>query len=163
MIIAHMIALLVAAPSAAAPATSASTCPVATEAEVRAEFVRWTAAYEARDLAGTMAIFAPDVRFQFQGVPDFGRDQLEASYRAEFAQREGGRWTPAWEGFLVSGDLAAAFSTWTNATVDAEGHGEAVMINRSVDVLRRGADCRWRIVRSLTYPRLRPAGSAPSP
>ena len=37
-----------------------------------------------------------------------------------------------------------------------ERAGKAEQTNRSVDVLKRGADCQWRIVRSLNYPAAAP-------
>lgn len=49
---------------------AAAACPPATEASVRGAFEAWLVAYRSRDLAGTMAIFDPQVRFQFQGAPD---------------------------------------------------------------------------------------------
>jgi ketosteroid isomerase-like protein len=148
-----MLTILAALSSSAA----AGHCPPASEAQVRGTFERWVRAYEAHDLGGTMSIFDPEVRFEFQGAPDAGWAELKQSYAQDFAHAGGATWTPRWDQLLVSGDVAAAFSLWTGAVRKADGSTEVRAENRSVDVLRRGADCHWRIVRSLTYPLKAPA------
>lgn len=127
----------------------ASQCPTASEAQVREEFAGWLTAYRGRDLEGTMAIFDPAVRFHFQGTPDQGWSELQASYKAEFAATASSEWRPAWDQVMVSGDLATAFASWSEHVGGSE---QPRAINRAVDVLRRGTDCRWRIVRSLNFP-----------
>ena len=133
---------------------AASACPPATEASVRATFEDWLVAYRARDLTGTMAIFDPRVRFQFQGSPDLDWAALRRNYQAEFAATARSEWRAEWDQIIVSGDLATAFATWREHVGDAP---EPRAENRSVDVLQRGEGCRWRIVRSLNYP-VRAAG-----
>jgi len=131
--------------------TNAAQCPAASEAQVRSEFASWMKAYKGRDLSGTMAIFDPGVRFAFQGVADQDWTALQAGYAAEFKARAKSVWTPKWDDVLVSGDLATAFATWTETVAGKRGR-TVRGVNRAVDILRRGADCRWRIVRSLNYP-----------
>lgn len=131
----------------------AASCPPASEAEVRAEFERWLAAYRSRDLENVMAIFDPAVRFEFQGSPDLDWAALRRNYQAEFAATAQSEWRPQWDEVLISGDLAIAFASWRE---HVGGAGEPRAVNRAVDILRRGEGCRWRIVRSSNYP-LRPA------
>jgi uncharacterized protein (TIGR02246 family) len=138
--------ILVALAAVAAP------CPPATEASVRAAFETWLAAYRARDLEGTMAIFDPGVRFEFQGSADLDWAALRRNYAAEFAQTARSEWRGEWDEVIVSGDLAAASATWRE---HVGGAGEPRAENRALDILRRGEGCRWRIVRSLNHP-LRP-------
>jgi ketosteroid isomerase-like protein len=128
---------------------AASSCPPATEASVRGAFETWLVAYRSRDLAGTMAIFDPRVRFQFQGAPDLDWAALRRGYVAEFAATAQSEWRPVWDQIIVSGDLATAFANWRE---HVGGASEPRAENRAVDVLRRGEGCRWRIVRSLNYP-----------
>jgi ketosteroid isomerase-like protein len=142
-----------------AVAASAAHCPRATEQDVRARFELWNRAYAARDLRGTMAIFARDVRFQFQGAPDADWAALEKSYRQEFASPSRIRWVPEWEQVVLSGGVAASFSRWRAIAKGKDGKDEVRADNRGVDILTRGPDCHWRIVRSLNYP----VGSAPKP
>ena len=137
----------------AALLAAAAACPPASEAEVRATFQAWLAAYRARDLAGTMAIFDPNVRFAFQGAPDADWSALRRGYRAEFAATASSEWRAQWDEVIVSGDTAIAFASWREHVGGSETPRAE---NRAADVLRRGEGCRWRIVRSLNYP-LRPA------
>ena len=139
--------ILLAALAAAAP------CPPPSEAGVRGAFETWLAAYRARDLEGVMAIFDPEVRFQFQGSLDLDWAALRRNYQAEFAATAASEWRARWDEVIVSGDLAVAFASWGE---HVGGSAEPRAENRAVDILRRGEGCRWRIVRSANYP-LRPA------
>lgn len=136
----HWLALLAAANTA---------CPPATEASVRAAFDEWLVAFRARDLEGTMRIFDPEVRFAYQGLPDAGWNSLRQSYETEFAATARSEWRGEWEEVIVSGDLATAIARWREYV---GGASEPRSENRAVDILRRGEDCRWRIIRSLNYP-----------
>jgi len=122
--------------------------PADAESEVRAEFARWMAAYKDHDLAGTMAIFAADVRFAFQGGPDVGYAELKRSYEQDFKVKSAAEWVGTIDEVQASGDLAAEFSTWK--FIDPAGN--MLAHNRGMDLLRRDAQGRWRIVRSLNYP-----------
>src|SRR2546430_1085792 len=153
----------------------AGQCPPANEADVRQEFGAWVRAYQAHDLAGARANFAPEgrvefqgaphanssepkkkyppeVRFEFEGAPDASWSDLKQSYAQEFARQSSVGWVPHWDEIRVSGKIAAAFSQWQAFLTKPDGTKELRATNRSVDVLRRGTDCRWRIFRSLTYP-----------
>jgi uncharacterized protein (TIGR02246 family) len=136
------------------PAQTASTCAPATEDEVQEAFTAWTEAYNARDIEGVMAIFDRTVLFEFQGAPDSHYSELEAAFRAEFAQpaAEGARWIAEPDTIMLSGEMANVISTWRQQVRGAEGGVEIRQTNRAIDVLQRGADCRWRITRSLNYP-----------
>lgn len=130
-------------------ALATSACPPPTEASVRAAFDEWLAAYRARDVERTMAIFDPQVRFHFQGSPDLDWTALRRNYQGEFAATASSEWRAEWDQVLVSNDLAIAFATWRE---HVGGATEPRAENRAVDILRRGEGCRWRIVRSLNYP-----------
>jgi uncharacterized protein (TIGR02246 family) len=129
------------------------------EADVRAEFARWTEAYRQHDLVGTMKIFDPEVRFAFQGGPDAGYAELERSYTAEFKTNATAEWVGSIDEVQASGDLAAEFSTWK--FVDHRAGKETVLAhNRGVDLFRRNSKGEWRIIRSLNYPVKPPADPA---
>jgi len=130
-------------------ATAADAAPCAKDGapEIKAVYDHWLAAYRAHDLDGTMAIFAPDVVFQFQGAPDAGWSDLKASYAQEFAGHASGAWSPEFRSIEVSDDLAAAFSEWKLVQ-----DGAVKAHNNSIDLFRRDAVCHWHIVRSLNYP-----------
>jgi len=130
-------------------AALAAQCPPPSSRQVRNSLVNWLEAYRARDLVGTMAIFDPAVRFQFQGTPDQGWADLRKGYQKRFAATASSEWRPLWEQVMVSGPLAIAFATWSEHVA---GSPKPRAVYRAVDALRRGKDCRWRIVRSVNYP-----------
>jgi ketosteroid isomerase-like protein len=130
-------------------AAAVAACPAPSPRQVRSSLVNWLAAYRGRDLDGTMAIFDTTVRFQFQGMPDQGWADLRKRYQREFAAKPPVEWQPVWEQVMVSGNLATAFSTWSEI---AASNPKPRAVTRTVDILRRGKDCRWRIVRSVNYP-----------
>jgi len=123
--------------------------PPPTSPQVRNSLVNWLETYRAGDLKGTMAIFDPAVRFQFQDKPDQGWADLRKVYQKQFAAKNSSEWQPLWEQVMVSGPLAIAFATWSEHVA---GNPKPRAVYRAVDVLRRGKDCRWRIVRSVNYP-----------
>ena len=106
-----------------------------------------------RRLAATMAIFASEVQFEFQGAPDQDWKGLRDNYERGFAKPGRSRWIPQWDQIIVSDSVAAAFSTWKGIVSKPDGTDEVRAENRGVDVLKRGENCRWQIVRSLTYPK----------
>jgi ketosteroid isomerase-like protein len=132
-----------------AAAALALQCPPPSPRQVRSTLVNWFTAYRGHDLKGTMAIFDPGVRYQFQGAPDQGWPDLRKHYQREFAAKASPEWRPLWEQVIVSGNLATAFSTWSEYVASNPKPRAAY---RTVDVLQRGKDCRWRIVRSVNYP-----------
>ena len=105
-------------------------------------FSDWLAAYAARDLKGTLSIFADDVIFSFQGSPDQDRSALERGFVQAFAQATAGeQWMPDAEEIECSGDLAFVRSVWILQRSDSTGRGlEISQKNRSIDVLKRSAD-----------------------
>jgi ketosteroid isomerase-like protein len=130
------------------PRPTATTEGPVIDAAIRAEFARWQAAYKNRDLAGTMAIFDPAVRFAFQGSPDADYDALRRSYVSDFGAPAASEWVATIDEVLGSGDLAVEFSSWK--LLDRSGVVQAH--NRSMDLFRRNAAGQWRIIRSLNDP-----------
>jgi ketosteroid isomerase-like protein len=130
----------------------AQTCPAQTAdeaaAEVHSAFSAWQQAVEHRDLEKTMAIFSSSLRFQYQGVPDFGYGHLLAVYQAEFSRPDAPTWRPNIENTIASPTLVTLFGEWT---LTPKNGGDAITHNRGVDVFQREADCVWRVVASLNY------------
>jgi ketosteroid isomerase-like protein len=123
-------------------------CPTANADDIRQAYAAWLAADDAKDIDRVMAIFDKSVVFQFQGAPDADWNALKASYVAEFAAHQDGKWSPHFDNIEVSGDMAAAFATWSLLK-----DGKAAQSNISVDLFRRNAVCAWHIVHSLNYPK----------
>jgi ketosteroid isomerase-like protein len=123
-------------------------CPAASADDIRKAYTAWLAADEAKDVDKVMAIFDKKVVFQFQGAPDADWNALRASYVAEYAAHQDGKWSPHFDEIEASGDMAAAFATWSMMK-----DGKAVQTNISVDLFRRNDACEWHIVHSLNYPK----------
>jgi len=119
----------------------------AAAAQVWGEFERWLRAYETGDLDQTMAIFDPDVIFEFQGGPDAGADMLRRDYAADLKSRSPGtRWVPRVEEVHAEGGIAFVRAVWELHVGD-----KVTQRNRSMDVFHQ-RDGRWRILRSINYP-----------
>ena len=139
------------APLGAHAADVPMTGDAAAGAQVWNTFEHWLKAYDAGDLPGILAIFAPDVIFEFQGGPDAGLADLRRDYEADLKSRAPGtRWVPRVEEVHAEASMAIVRSVW-------ELHvGERVtQRNRSMDVFVRQGD-GWRILRSINYPEKSP-------
>ena len=150
-------AIIVSALLASAPSARAGDAPLtgdtASAAQVWDTFERWLRAYEAGDLARIMAIFDPDVVFEFQGAPDAGAGALRRGYEADLKSRAPGtRWVPRVEEVHAEGTMAFVRSVW-----ELHVGAKVTQRNRSLDVFHR-ADGRWRILRSINFPETASAG-----
>ena len=120
---------------------------------VWATFETWLGAYERGDIDGVMAIFAPDVAFSWQGLPDQRHGELRKAYEFDFGARApGSAWVPQVQEVYADGNLAFVRAHWEQVTTAADGTRTVTARNRSLDVLRRDADGQWRIFRSMNYP-----------
>lgn len=132
-----------------APAQSCTAvAPAQAADEVRAAFAAWDEAVMRKDLEKTMAIFSPNIHFQFQGAPDFGYAHLLSIYKSNFAREDAPIWHPLVENVIGSADMVTLFSEWK---LIPPGGGEAIADYRGVDVFQRDAACAWRVVASLNY------------
>ena len=144
--IAAAVVALQSAPTAHA-ADVPSSGDTAAAAEVWKTFDHWLAAYESGDLPGIMAIFAPDVVFEFQGSPDESFADLQRDYTADLESRAPGtRWVPRVEEVHADGNTALVRAMWELHVGD-----KVTQRNRSMDVFQR-RDGRWTILRSINYP-----------
>src|SRR5213595_2113374 len=82
-------------------------------ATIRQQYLQWQRAYEEKDLARTMEIFAPDVVSTFAGDKDNDFSAIRQSYEKSFATAGPARqWKPANMEVGASGDLAYALADW---------------------------------------------------
>src|SRR5438552_19025698 len=78
-------------------------------ATIRQQYLEWQRAYEEKDLARTMEIFAPDVVSTFAGGKDNELGAIRQSYEKSFATRGSARqWKPVDLEIDASDDLAYA-------------------------------------------------------
>jgi len=114
-------------------------------ASITATYATWMESYRHKNLAGTMAIFAPDIVFSFQGSPDAGYAQLRDSYKQEFSAKTTSQWIPTFEQPTADATLGVLVSRWRLVS-----NGRDRVHNRGLDVLRC-TDGAWRIFRSMNY------------
>ena len=135
------------APPSARAGDVRMTGDVAEAGQVWNTFEHWLHAYADGDLPGIMAIFAPDVIFEFQGGPDASFADLRRDYETDLKSRAPGtRWVPRVEEVHAEGRMAFVRSVWELRVGD-----RVTQRNRSMDVFVR-QDSDWRILRSINYP-----------
>jgi ketosteroid isomerase-like protein len=121
-------------------------------ATIRRQYADWLTAYQRKDLARTMEIFAPDVISTFAGATDSDLAAMLRSYEKSFAPGRAPRqWKPVDLEVLASGDLAYALSDWQLLEQDSNGAFSVRQTNRSIDLLKRDGE-EWKIIRSFTIP-----------
>ena len=136
--------LLMAAPAGRAVADTA-------EDAIRATFAQWTKDFNSGNAEAVCQLFSPELRYDFRGYPErdyndvctlLHRSLSDASKRYAYALdiRE----------IIVSGDLAVVRLAWT-LTVRLP-NGQAVSsVEPGMDILRKGPDGQWKIIRYLAY------------
>ena len=135
---------------AAAQAAGPDDSPAA-KAAIAERLHRWTAAFNARDLAAICGLFASDLSYTVDDILNGSRDQLCANIRGAL-ERPGLRLRydePTIHEILVSGDLAVVRLTWT---LTAERNGARdVTTEEGMDVFRRAPDGMWSIARYIAF------------
>jgi uncharacterized protein (TIGR02246 family) len=113
----------------------------------------WPGAWERRDGDAICGLFARDAVLVFQGRPDRDYATACAQFRrlAADPDTEVHYRRPQIQSVAVSGRLAAVRLIWTVTIRSADGTTETSR-EQGLDVLRRGADGRWRITVSHAYP-----------
>src|SRR5690242_17405330 len=109
---------------AVAIATAPRAQPSADETAVRQRLEHWTAAFNAKDVAGSCDLFAPDLAYSIQDVVN-GTYQTMCGNLTRILGRSDIRLhydVPAIKEIIVSGDIAAVRLTWT-LTVERGGAG----------------------------------------
>jgi uncharacterized protein (TIGR02246 family) len=140
------LALFVAVAQAAGPDDS-----LAAKAAIVERLHRWTAAFNARDLAAVCGLFAPDLSYTVDGILNGSRDRLCANIATALSKPGVGLHydEPTIHDILVSGDLAVVRLTWT-LTEERNGTRD-VTTEEGMDVFRRAPDGVWSIVRYIAF------------
>ncbi|MFO1036872.1 MAG: nuclear transport factor 2 family protein [Geminicoccaceae bacterium] len=121
-------------------------------AAIRQALLDWTDAFNAGRADRVCALFAPDLRFRFQGTPERGYPEMCAQLQRALADRDHRlAYRPDIEEIIVSGDLAAVRLVWTSEVRDAAGKLLESTEEPGLDLFRREPDGTWRIFRYLAY------------
>ena len=117
----------------------------AEEQAVRARSAEWLAAAQAKDIAATMTVFAPDAITLFDGQIRRGAAEIQAGQEKELAEAPDLQvtWTTTAVTVAASGDLA-----WEtgDVAVDADGAGPQPAESGAFSTVWRKIDGAWRVV-----------------
>jgi steroid delta-isomerase len=137
-------ALLLLLP-AAAPAQPAA------ETEIRDTLAQWTVAFNTGRIDEACALFAPDLRFDYRGLPQRNYDDMCAQLRRSLTDPSR-TYTYALDlkEIIVAGDLAVVRLTWRLRTTP-KGASPIDTVETGMDIFRRQTDGHWRIIRFIAY------------
>jgi steroid delta-isomerase len=136
--------LLAAAPAGRALADSA-------EEAIRATLQQWTRDFNAGKADAVCKLFAPELRYDFRGYPERGYQDI-CALLSRSLRDESKRYAYDLDirEIIVSGDLAVVRLAWT-LTVSLPNGQLVKTVEPGMDVLRKGADGQWKIVRYIAY------------
>jgi uncharacterized protein (TIGR02246 family) len=133
-------------------ATTAARSDSATdEAAIRQRLERWTAAFNAKDVAGACDLFAPDLVYSIQDVVNGTQKTMCTNLAKVLGRSDIGLHyaVPAIQEIIVSGDVAIVRLTWT-LTVQ-RGDATDTTTEEGMDFFRRQPDGRWSIARYIAF------------
>jgi uncharacterized protein (TIGR02246 family) len=123
----------------------------ASRQEITDALTQWTAAFNAGDAEKTCALFSRELRADYRGQPERGYDgQCDILQRSLSDQTRRYSYALAIKEILVWNDVAVVRLTWTLTITPKDGK-TITSIEPGLDVFRKEADGRWRIVRYMAY------------
>jgi steroid delta-isomerase len=131
---------------------SATTANKEPETIIRAALEQWRDDFNARRTAHICDLFAPDLRYDFQGLPEQTYPLLcDRLHRALADTTRTIRYGLAIKEIITSGSLAVVRLTWTSTLIEGS-HKKTTHDETGLDVFRRQSDGSWKIVRYIAYP-----------
>lgn len=116
------------------------------EADIRALITRADAAFAAGDADRYAALFAEDgIVLVLHSPPAEGREAIRSRWTDALARLDTSAWEPSVEFVEVQGDLAHAYTTYTERLVERATGTRILVRGRLAWFLRREADEGWRI------------------
>ena len=123
----------------------------AAKAEIAAALETWRGDFNARRSGAICDLFAPELRYDFRGLPEQTYEQLcERLQRALSDTSRSFHYELTLKEIIVSGDLAVVRLTWHSTLTAADGTRDSED-EPGLDVFRRGPDGRWKIIRYIAY------------
>jgi steroid delta-isomerase len=122
-----------------------------TEDAIRATFAQWTKDFNAGKADAVCRLFSPDLRYDFRGYPERDYNDVCTLLHRSLADQSK-RYVYALEirEIMVSGDLAVVRLAWT-LTVTLPNGQIVTTVEPGMDVLRKGPDGQWKIIRYIAY------------
>jgi uncharacterized protein (TIGR02246 family) len=130
----------------------AAMADTAAEKAIRDALARWTADFNARDANRICDLFAPDLRYDFRGLPERDYNAICSLLQRALAERSK-KITYSFDikEIIVSGDMAIGRLVWTSRA-SQEGSSQVTETKEpGLDVFRRQPDGQWRIARYMAY------------
>ena len=130
----------------------AAMADTAAEKAIRDALARWTADFNARDANRICDLFAPDLRYDFRGLPERDYNAICSLLQRALADRSKTiTYSFDIKEIIVSGDMAIVRLVWTSK-VSREGSAQVTETKEpGLDVFRRQPDGQWRIARYMAY------------
>ncbi len=125
----------------------------AARAQISAALEQWRLDFNARRAENICALFAPELRYDFQGLPEQNYEQLCMRLRAALAdETKTFQYDLNIKEIIVSGSLAVVRLTWTSTLTAADGKVITKEDEPGLDVFRQQDDGSWKIIRYIAYP-----------
>jgi uncharacterized protein (TIGR02246 family) len=119
--------------------------------EIADALTQWTAAFNAGDAEKTCALFSRELRADYRGQPERGYNgQCDILKRSLSDKTRRYSYALAIKEILVWNDVAVVRLTWTLTITPKDGN-TITSTEPGLDVFRKEADGRWRIVRYMAY------------
>ena len=124
----------------------------AAEKAIRDALTRWTVDFNARDANRICDLFAPDLRYDFRGLPERDYNAICSLLQRALADRSKTiTYSFDIKEIIVSGDMAIVRLVWTSK-VSRQGSSQVTETKEpGLDVFRRQPDGQWRIARYMAY------------
>ena len=122
-----------------------------TEGAIRTTLERWTRDFNDGNADAVCNLFSPELRYDFRGYPERGYADICSLLRRSL--RDPSRryaYSLDIREIIVSGDLAVVRLAWT-LTVTLPNGQVVTSVEPGMDVLRKGKDGQWKIVRYIAY------------
>ena len=119
---------------------------------IRAALERWRDDFNAGRADHICDLFAHDLRYDFQGLPEQDYTLLcDRLHRALADPTQSYHYGLRIKEIIVAGDLAVVRLTWTSTFTDKDGR-KSTEEEPGLDVFGRQSDGEWKIVRYMAYP-----------
>jgi steroid delta-isomerase len=120
--------------------------------EIRAALRKWSADFNARNLDAVCDLFAPDLRYDYRGLPERGYEDICKLLKQSLGDLDTRyNYSPSIREIIVAGDLAVARVTWTLKVEHKGAPGEISSEEIGLDVFRKQPNGSWKIIRYIAY------------
>jgi steroid delta-isomerase len=133
-------------------ATATARAEADAETAIRAALEQWRQDFNVRKAEHICDLFAPELLYDFQGLPEQNYTLLcDRLHKALASETPNITYGLRIKEVIVSGDLAVVRLTWISTVTEADG-ASATGDEQGLDVFAKQADGSWKIIRYIAYP-----------